>query len=119
MCFDASELFAQGLYLWLLFVFKKTEYTQDKIVLVNDISGIFSPEKKIRGHQLGYRPKNNTYDAWTPEDFFSYFKDMMFFGSNCCELLPGGTDDAPPNELMRWDFQFSAIQIVRKNRWTM
>lgn len=90
------------IYGYSLFL-KKTEYTQDKIVLVNDISGIFSPEKKIRGHQLGYRPKNNTYDAWTPEDFFSYFKDMMFFGSNCCELLPGGTDDAPPNELMRWD----------------
>ena len=65
------------IYGYSLFL-KKTEYTQDKIVLVNDISGIFSPEKKIRGHQLGYRPKNNTYDAWTPEDFFSYFKDMMF-----------------------------------------
>lgn len=82
---------------------RKTEYSGEKITLVSDISGEFRPEKRIRGHQLGYRPKNNTYDAWTPDIYSRYFRDMMMFNNNMCELMPGGTDDADPNELMKWE----------------
>lgn len=84
---------------------RKTAYGRERpyagVRLVRDISGSYAPAKPIRGHQLGYRPKNNTYDAWAPEDFYRYYRDMMMFGSNICELMPDGTDDGERNELMR------------------
>ena len=33
-----------------------------------------SPKYRLRGHQIGYRPKVNTYDAWTPADFEQYVR---------------------------------------------
>ena len=79
---------------------RKTEYRNGNIRLVCDIDGDYCPDKKLRGHQLGYRPKNNTYDAWSPDHFYRYFRDMMYFNSNIVELMPGGTDDAERNALM-------------------
>ncbi|MBR5519516.1 MAG: hypothetical protein IKU55_02245, partial [Clostridia bacterium] len=79
---------------------RKIECRKNTLRLVEDPSGSYRPNKPIRGHQLGYRPKNNTYDAWSPEQFSRYFRDMMFFNSNVVELMPGGTDDGNRNELM-------------------
>jgi hypothetical protein len=81
---------------------RKTTYIDGKITLITDPSGRYSPDKPIRGHQLGYRPKNNTYDAWTPEHYARYYRDMMAFGSNMCELMPPLTDDRAVNELMKY-----------------
>jgi len=81
-------------------VLRKVECRRGALRLVEDPSGEYRPNKPIRGHQLGYRPKNNTYDAWSPEQFYRYFRDMMFFNSNVVELMPGGTDDGQRNELM-------------------
>lgn len=72
---------------------RKTEYSGRKIILIRDISGEYSPDKRIRGHQLGYRNKNNTYDAWSIEDYRQYYLDIMMFGSNMVEHIPG--DDGP------------------------
>ncbi|PWL48722.1 MAG: hypothetical protein DBY36_08790 [Clostridiales bacterium] len=80
---------------------RKTEYKDGTVRLICDIDGDYAPDKPLRGHQLGYRPKNNTYDAWTPSHFYRYFKDMMYFNSNIVELMPGGTDDGERNELMQ------------------
>lgn len=59
-----------------------------------------TPHARIRGHQLGYRPKNNTYDAWTPAQFERYIRELALFGANSIEILPPRTDDALTNELM-------------------
>ena len=61
-----------------------------------------APRYPLRGHQLGYRPKNNTYDAWSPEQFDRYIRDLALFGANTIELLPPRTDDADTNPLMRF-----------------
>ncbi len=66
----------------------KTVFQNGKITLIKDISGKYIPEKKIRGHQNAYRTTPNTYDAWSPEDFFKFFKEMMLYGTNTTELLP-------------------------------
>jgi hypothetical protein len=63
------------------------------------ISG--TPQYPLRGHQLGYRPKNNTYDAWTPETFDQYIRELTFFGVNSIEILPPRTDDAALSPLMK------------------
>lgn len=60
-----------------------------------------SPRLPLRGHQLGYRPKNNTYDAWSPAQFERYIRELALFGANTIELLPPRTDDADNNALMR------------------
>ena len=48
----------------------------------------------MRGHQLGYRPKSNTYDAWSVPVFEQYIRDLAVFGSNAIELIPPRSDDA-------------------------
>ena len=67
------------------------------------------PAFAIRGHQLGYRPKNNTFDGWSPEQFDQYIRDLAVFGTNTIELIPPRSDDAatsplytlPPLAMMR------------------
>eukprot|EP00911_Craspedida_sp_UC1_P000103 UC1_evm4s83 len=53
------------------------------------------PRYALRGHQLGYRPKTNAYDAWTVSQYRLYALDLAFFGTNMIELIPPRTDDVP------------------------
>jgi hypothetical protein len=52
-----------------------------------------SPKYRLRGHQIGYRPKVNAYDAWTPAIFEQYLRDLIIFGTNAIELIPPRSDD--------------------------
>ncbi len=52
-----------------------------------------TPASKIRGMQLGYRPKTNAYDMWSKEQYLRYIWELAFFGANTIELLPPRTDD--------------------------
>jgi hypothetical protein len=54
-----------------------------------------APKFPLRGHQLGFRPKTNSYDAWTLAMWEQYYRDMMVFGMNAIELIPPRSDDAP------------------------
>ncbi|HEX7359544.1 MAG TPA: glycoside hydrolase family 20 zincin-like fold domain-containing protein [Bryobacteraceae bacterium] len=54
-----------------------------------------SPKYPLRGHQLGYRPKTNAYDAWNVADWEQYIRDLAMFGTNAIELMPPHTDDLP------------------------
>lgn len=47
-----------------------------------------SPAYPIRGHQLGYRATANSYDAWSPEQFDQYIRELTFFGVNAVEGIP-------------------------------
>lgn len=58
-----------------------------------------SPKYPVRGHQLGYRPKNNTYDGWTIQQFEQYIRELAIFGTNTIELIPPISDDAPTSPL--------------------
>lgn len=60
-----------------------------------------TPAFPLRGHQLGYRPKSNTYDAWSIEQFDQYICELTFFGANAIEIVPPRTDDEPVNSLMK------------------
>lgn len=93
---------------------RKTGYAGGRITLLSAIEGTYTPDKKIRGHQLGYRPMNNTYDAWSLEQYRRYYLDMMYFGSNMVEHIPRfGKDDT--NALMQYSQNalcFSAAEIA-------
>jgi len=78
-------------------------------VSIDDTLEIASaPKYALRGHQLGYRPKCNSYDAWDLATWEQYIRDLAVFGCNAIELIPPRSDDAadsphfprPPMEMM-------------------
>jgi hypothetical protein len=78
-------------------------------VRIDDNTEISSaPQYRLRGHQLGYRPKCNSYDAWDLPVWEQYFRDLAVFGCNSIELIPPRSDDdadsphfpKPPLEMM-------------------
>jgi hypothetical protein len=52
-----------------------------------------TPQARLRGHQLGYRPKANSYDGWTVATWDQYIRDLAVFGANAIELIPPRSDD--------------------------
>ena len=80
---------------------RKTEYNNGRITLVEDISGEYSPYMKIRGHQLGYRVTANTYEAWTPDEYYTYIKELMYVGCNTFEHTIFNESDKT-NRLMKY-----------------
>jgi hypothetical protein len=72
------------------------------------LNGATAPKYPLRGHQLGYRPKTNAYDAWDVATWDQYIRDLAMFGTNAIELMPPRTDDAadsphfplPPEQMM-------------------
>ena len=67
-----------------------------------------APAFSVRGHQLGYRPKNNTFDGWSAAQFEQYIRDLAVFGTNTIEIIPPRSDDdaqsplftLPPMQMM-------------------
>lgn len=53
-----------------------------------------TPVVDVRGHQLGYRPKTNSYDGWDVTQWRQYMRDLAVFGTNAIELIPPVSDDA-------------------------
>ncbi len=79
-----------------------------KILIDKHIKIASTPKYPIRGHQLGYRPKTNAYDAWTVTQFDSYIRDLAIFGANSIEIMPPRTDDDPTSVNMK----LPAIQMM-------
>jgi len=75
-----------------------------------------APHMPLRGHQLGYRPKCNSYDAWDLPVWEQYFRDLAVFGCNAIELIPPRSDDdassphfpRPPMAMMQGMSQVAA-----------
>ncbi|MBN1506639.1 MAG: hypothetical protein JW955_07325 [Sedimentisphaerales bacterium] len=57
-----------------------------------------SPAYAIRGHQLGYRARANSYDAWSVSVYEQYIRDLILFGCNCIENIPF-QDDQPSSHM--------------------
>ena len=72
---------------------RKLEISQGQIFLPSGLNIASSPAFPIRGHQLGYRPKTNSYDAFSVEQFDNYIRDLAIFGANSIEIMPPRTDD--------------------------
>jgi len=97
-----GALFAAGRLLRLL------DLSRDKVQFDRTTRIATAPQVPLRGHQLGYRPKTNSYDAWTLAMWEQYFRDMIVFGMNAVELIPPRSDDdrdsphfpTPPMEMM-------------------
>jgi hypothetical protein len=72
---------------------RKLEMRTASINLPKPLNLTTTPETGLRGHQLGYRPKTNSYDAWTVEMWDQYIRELALFGANAIELIPPRSDD--------------------------
>jgi len=64
----------------------------DNVYLEEAIDLATSPMQEIRGHQLGYRDKANSYDAWDGKQYEQYIKELVLFGTNAIENIPFSED---------------------------
>lgn len=79
---DRGILFAAGRLIRLLLMSK------GRVCIPAGLRLASAPEYPIRGHQLGYRNLNNTYDAWDLAVYEQYVRDLIIFGTNAIELIP-------------------------------
>jgi len=84
---DRGTLFAVGRLLRLL------EMSRDRLGLKHNTQIATAPQFSLRGHQIGYRPKTNAYDAWDIKTWEQYYRDMIIIGANAIELIPPQSDD--------------------------
>jgi hypothetical protein len=87
---------------------REMHLTRNQITLADDLNISTAPKFSIRGHQLGYRPKTNSYDGWNLAQWEQYIRDLAVFGTNAVELIPPRSDDdtdsphfpLPPMDMM-------------------
>lgn len=72
---------------------RKSFMRQGELLAPDNLSLVSTPKYPIRGHQLGYRPKTNSYDAFSAKQFDQYIRELALFGANSIEILPPRTDD--------------------------
>ena len=100
------------IYGYSLFL-RKCTFENGVITLIKNISGDYMPQKKIRGHQAGYRTTPNTYDAWNYEQYFQYYLDLMAFGSNTIEHNGTKPRENFRNALMKYDQEEFLVEASR------
>jgi hypothetical protein len=88
---------------------REIHFQPGSAVVADNLDIATAPAYPLRGQQLGYRPKCNSYDAWDLPVWEQYIRDLAVFGCNSIELIPPRSDDAttsphfprPPMEMMR------------------
>ncbi|MFD0679894.1 MULTISPECIES: hypothetical protein [unclassified Paenibacillus] len=82
---------------------RKSSLTKQSLQVPANLSISSTPRQSCRGHQLGYRPKTNAYDAWSSAQFEQYIRELAIFGANSIEIMPPRTDDDATGPLMQED----------------
>lgn len=82
-----AVLFGVGKFL------REAKMEQGALSIPESLTISTAPAYPIRGHQLGYRAKTNSYDAFTVAQFDQYIRDLALFGANSMEIMPPRTDD--------------------------
>ena len=75
------------------YLLRKMELHTGSVLIPGELNISSTPTYPIRGHQMGYRPKTNAYDAWSVAQFDRYIRDLAIFGANSIEIMPPRTDD--------------------------
>ena len=103
---DRGVLFGAG-YLLRTMTYSTGSITFDKAPAIAS-----SPDKSMRGHQLGYRNTANSWDAWTKEEFEQYIRDLVVFGTNSIESIPIFDEHASPHFKVKPDEMNAFISQV-------
>jgi hypothetical protein len=89
------------------------EIRKEGILLPANLFLASTPQSTVRGHQLGYRPKTNAYDAWTVAQMDQYIRELAIFGANSIEIMPANTDDDPTGPLLKLSLLEMAVEQSR------
>ncbi len=73
---------------------RRLRWERDRLAIDDNLTHESSPRYPLRGHQMGYRPKTNSYDGWDLAQWERYIRDLVVFGMNAIELIPPRSDDA-------------------------
>lgn len=84
---------ARGVLFGVGRLLRELQMARGKIALADDLNVSTAPRFPLRGHQLGYRPKTNSYDGWNLAVWEQYIRDLAVFGTNAVELIPPRSDD--------------------------
>lgn len=83
----------RGLLFGIGRLLRELHYSRDAVVLLHPLDLAETPYHPIRQHQIGYRPKTNSYDGWTPQQYDQYVRDLAVFGTNGIQMIPPRSDD--------------------------
>ena len=95
---------------------REMKMTREAVQLDSAWSADTAPVTPLRGHQLGFRPKVNSYDGWTAPMWEQYFRDLIVFGTNAVELIPPRSDDddeSPHFPLPKIDMMVEMSQLAK------
>ncbi len=98
----------RGVLFGVGYLLRQLHMRKGAVSLADDLNVTTAPKYPLRGHQLGYRPKTHSYDAWDVGIWEQYYRDLIVFGANAVELIPPRSDDdadsphfpKPPLEMM-------------------
>lgn len=85
---------ARGVLFGVGHLLRGLQIDRQSLKLPDDFRIATAPKYPLRGHQLGYRPKTNSYDGWSVPIWEQYIRDLAVFGTNTIELIPPRSDDA-------------------------
>ncbi len=83
----------RGVLFGIGYLLRQLRASRGAVSIPDSVNITTSPKYSLRGHQLGYRPKTNSYDAWNVAQWEQYIRDLAIFGANAIELMPPRTDD--------------------------
>lgn len=110
---ERGLLFGVGRLLRELYLNIEQEYekqTKQIISITEDLNIDSAPLYPLRGHQIAYRPKTNTYDAFDLKQMQQEIIDCAIWGCNTIEIIPPGLDDFQQSP----HFQLSWIEMIRE-----
>ena len=99
---------ARGVLFGVGRLLRELHMQRGSVTVEDNLNIATAPKYPLRGHQLGYRPKTHSYDAWDLPVWEQYYRDLAVFGGNAVELIPPRSDDdadsphfpRPPMEMM-------------------
>lgn len=84
---------SRGVFFGTGYLLRQMKLERQHIELPAGLRLSTAPAVAVRGHQLGYRPKPNAYDAWNVAMWEQYIRELALFGTNTIELIPPISDD--------------------------
>jgi len=110
---EISAKTVRGLIFGIGLLLRKSEIVNGRFTLIENICGEYTPDKSIRGHQMGYRTTPNSYEAWDYDQYRRYYLDLMFFGCNIVEHIPYESLEKRRNRLMKYDAEDFLVEASR------
>lgn len=94
-------------------VLRKSKMKKGSIHIPRNIDIETSPRYSLRGHQLGYRPKTNSYDGFDVDMWEQYIRDLIVFGANAVELVPPNTDDESTGPMLTLPPEKMLVEMIQ------